>query len=260
MSKGISLGMCVGLDRAAQIAPGYDYLELPVTSALAPMEEDASFAPRAKELRRLAPPVGAFNVFAPAQLKLVGPEVDWAAVEGYVQRALARAGQMGARVVVVGSGGARAVPEGFSRVEAWHQLVHFFTLCARYAAQAGVTMAIEPLNHKECNILNSYPEAVRMARDVERDEVRVLADVYHFMVENEPLEDITDDPEWLAHVHVADTGRGYPGSGSWPLARLFRMLQEIGYTGMVSIECSWGDKFTEETEKALRFMRAQMES
>ncbi len=259
MSRGISIGICVGLDRAAQVAPGYDHLELPVTSTLVPLQDDASFAPLEKELRRLQPAVGAFNVFAPSQLKLVGPTVDWPAVEGYIQRALARAGEWGARVVVVGSGGARAVPEGFSRVEAWHQLVHFFTLCARYAGQAGITIAIEPLNHKECNILNSYPEGVRMARDVDRAEVRVLADLYHFMVENEPLDDITDDPEWLAHVHVADTGRLYPGSGSWPLHRLFAMLQEIGYTGMVSVECSWGENFTEETEKALRFLRAQME-
>jgi sugar phosphate isomerase/epimerase len=259
MSRGIAIGICVGLDRAAQVAPGYDHLELPVTSTLIPLEDDAAFAQRAKELRRLQPQVGAFNVFAPAQLKLVGPNVDWSAIESYVQRALARAGEMGARVVVVGSGGARAVPEGFSRVEAWHQLVHFFTLCARYAAQAGITIAIEPLNHRECNILNSYPEGVRMARDVDRAEVRVLADVYHFMVESESFDDIIEDPEWLAHVHVADTGRLYPGSGSWPLHRLFDILQEVGYMGMVSVECSWGDQFTAETGKALQFLRAQLE-
>jgi len=258
MSKGISVGICVGLDRVAQVAPGYDHLELPVTSTLLPLEDDEAFAPRAQELRRLHPPIGAFNVFAPAHLKLVGPVVDWPAIEGYVRRALARAAEMGARVVVVGSGGARAVPEGFSRIEAWDQLVHFFTLCARYAAHAGVTIAIEPLNRQECNILNSYPEGVRMARDVDRPEIRVLADVYHFMVENEPFDDIVEDPEWLAHVHLADTGRLHPGSGAWPLHRLFSILQDIGYGGMVSIECSWGSAFTEETEQALRFLRAQL--
>ena len=69
------------------------------------------------------------------------------------------------------------------------------------------------------------------------------------------LDDIAKEPEWLAHVHLADTGRYYPGSGSYPLQRLFAILKDIGYHGMASVECRWGDDFTGESAKALEFLR-----
>jgi sugar phosphate isomerase/epimerase len=252
----IAIGMCLALERVPALAPGYDYLELAVSTALSPLEDDAAFEPRGAALQALRPRVRAFNVFSPRELRLTGDAVDWRLVETYVERALRRAGDLGGDVVVVGSGASRSVPEGFSRAIAWGQLVRFFNLCADHAARNGLTVAIEPLNKAESNILNTYPEAVRLARDVARDEVRVLADIYHFMQDGESLDDILEGPEWLAHVHLADTGRLWPGSGSYPLDRLFAILREVGYAGKASIECSWGDDFADESARALRFLRA----
>lgn len=259
MSKTISLGICIGPDKVAQLAPGYDYLELALSSTLVPLEDEATYAARSANLQWLNPPVRAFNLFVPAQLKVVGEAVDWDQVELYVERALRRAARLGGKVVVFGSGGARAVPEHYSRALAWGQLVRFLGICADHAGPQGVTIAIEPLNRRECNIVNTYLEGVQLAKDVGRSEVRVLADMYHFMMNAEPLEDIAKEPDWLAHVHLADTGRRYPGSGSYPLERLFAILKDNGYQGMASIECSWGEDFTGETEKALRFLRGLAE-
>jgi len=256
MAGQIEIGMCLAPERVPALASGYDYLELPVSTALSPLDDDASFAARGAALQALRPRVRAFNVFAPRQLRLTGDGVDWDQVETYVERALRRAGDLGGDVVVFGSGASRSVPDGFSRAIAWGQLVRFLTLCADHAARNGLVVAIEPLNKGETNILNTYPEAVRMARDVARDEVRVLADIYHFMQDGEPLDDILEAPEWLAHVHLADTGRRWPGSGSYPLERVFAILGEIDYAGKASIECSWGDDFTAESSRALRFLRA----
>jgi len=255
MADRIRIGICAPPERVAEIAPGYDYLELGVSSALKPLENDDAFAPEQQRLAGLVPHVRAFNVFVPAQVKLVGEDVDWSQVQSYVERAVRRAGALGGQVVVFGSGGARAVPEGFSRALAWGQLVRFLDECADQAALHGVTIAIEPLNRSETNIINSYPEAVLLAKDVGRQEVRVLADIYHFMADGEPLDDILQAPEWLTHVHLADTDRRFPGSGAYPTERLFAILREIGYSGMASIECRWGDDYADETARALRFLR-----
>ena len=255
MSKPIPIGICVSPDRAAKVAPGYDYLELAVSSALVPLESDEAYAPRGTRLRDLQPPIRAFNLFVPGQVKLVGDQVDWERVELYVERALRRAAALGGKVIVFGSGGARRVPEGCSRALAWGQLVRFLGICADEAAKRGPIIAIEPLNRKESNIINTYTEAVQLARDVARDEVRALADIYHFVMENEPLDDILEAPEWLAHVHLADTGRRHPGSGSYPLERLFDILKDVEYEGMASVECGWGDDFTGESKEALEFLR-----
>jgi sugar phosphate isomerase/epimerase len=256
MAGRIDIGMCLAPERVPALAHGYDYLELAVSTALSPLEDDAAFAERGAALQGLRPRVRAFNVFAPRQLRLTGDSVDWQQVETYVERALRRAGDLGGDVVVFGSGASRSVPEGFSRALAWGQLVRFLSMCADHAARNGLVVAIEPLNKGESNILNTYPEAVRLARDVARDEIRVLADIYHFMQDGEPLDDILDGPEWLAHVHLADTGRRWPGSGSYPLERLFAILRDVDYRGKASIECSWGDDYAGETARSLRFLRA----
>ncbi len=255
MSQGISIGMCINPDKVAELAPGYDYLELTISGALNPLEDDATYAPKGAQYAALKPPVRACNVFVNPQVKLVGPSVNWEQVELYVTRAVERAAALGVKIIVFGSGGARQVPEGYSRALAWGQLVRFLNLCADKCAGRGVTIAIEPLNKRESNILNTYLESVQMAKDVARPEVRVLADIYHFMMDGEPLDDIAQAPDWLAHVHLADSGRLHPGSGTYPLARWFAILKEIGYDGMASVECSWKGDYTQETAQALHFLR-----
>lgn len=255
MSKPIEIGMCTTPDRAAAVAPGYDYLELTVASSLMPLESDEVWETHREMLQALRPRIRGFNSFVPGCVPLVGEDVDWEAVETYVARAMRRAATLGGDFIVFGSGAARMVPERFSRALAWGQLVRFCNLCATYGEREGIRLVIEPLNKTECNIINSYPEAVQLARDVDRPNVRALADIYHFMMDGEPIDDLRQAPEWLAHVHLADTGRLWPGSGSYPLEDWFAILKEGDYAGRASVECGWGDDFTDETARSLAFLR-----
>jgi len=255
MTKPIPIGICVSPDKVSDLAPGYDHLELSVASSLIPLEADDAYSAREPVLQNLRPRIRAFNSFVPGKVKLVGEDVNWPQVELYVERALRRAANLGGDIVVFGSGGARNIPEHYSRALAWGQLVRFLSLCADRAAIHDITIAIEPLNRKESNVINTYLEGVQLAKDVGREEVQVLADIYHFMMEGEPLDDILEKPDWLAHVHLADTGRLWPGSGTYPLERLFAILKEIGYQGRASVECRWGDDYTDETARSLRFLR-----
>lgn len=256
MAQPIPIGMCINPDKVAELAPGYDYLELTVSGTLNPLEDDVTMAPSVLPLRNLQPPVQAFNVFVASSVRVTGPEVDLDRVRTYVDRAVRRAQSVGGKVIVFGSGGARNIPEGFDREKAWAQLVQFCNICADYLQGTGVTLAIEPLNHNESNVVNTYLEGVRLAKDTNRpNEVKVLADIYHFMVDSEPLDNILQAPEWLAHVHLADSGRRNPGSGSYPLQRWFDILREVDYQGMASVECRWGDDFAQESAESLAFLR-----
>ncbi len=251
------LGICTQPERVAEIATYYDYVELTV-SQLLPLADEAAWAPRLAELRALALPVRAYNSFVPREVSLVGEQVDWGLVERFVSTAIARAASLGGRVIVFGSGPARHVPEGFSRDRAWAQLARFLHLCADHAERHDLTIAIEPLNRGESNILNSYAEGARMAREVNRPRVRALADIYHMMEESEPLDNLLAAPEWLAHVHLADSGRLHPGTGQYPLARLFEVLRQIGYGGAASVECRWGEDFAAQARAAATFLRPLM--
>lgn len=250
----MKFGCCASIDDAEAVhRAGFDYLEAGVTS-LIPDEDDASFAPVLAKYRASPIPVAAFNLFLPRDLKIVGPEIDQPRLERYISRALARIQLVGAKIAVIGSGGSRSVPEGFSRSQATEQIIRFLQQVADAAEQTDVTIAIEPLNRKESNIINSVAEGVTMAQQVNRPSIRVLADFYHMDEDGEALTEISAHQAWLAHIHVADTGRLAPGTGSYPYAEFASQLRQAGYNDMVSVECRWNN-FEAEAAPAVAFLR-----
>ena len=250
----MKFGCCASIDNADAVhRAGFDYLEAGVTS-LIPDEDDAAFAPVLAKFQASPIPVAAFNLFLPRDLVIVGPDIDQPRIERYVHRALARIQAVGATIAVIGSGRSRRVPDGFSRDEATAQIVRFLNVVADAADSTEVTIAIEPLNHNESNIINSVAEGVDFARRVNRPPIQVLADFYHMDEDDEPLTTITDNKDWLAHIHVADSGRLAPGTGTYPYATFVEQLRQAGYDGMVSVECRWGD-FEAEAGPSVEFLR-----
>ena len=249
----MKFGCCASIDNAEAVhQAGFDYLEAGVTS-LIPDEDDAAFAPVLEKYQSSPIPVEAFNLFLPRDLKIVGPALDQSRIDRYVQHALARIQTVGATIAVIGSGGSRSVPDGFPREEAIEQIVRFLNTVADAAEATDVTIAIEPLNRKESNIINSVAEGVDFARRVNHPSIRVLADFYHMDEDDEPLTTITENRDWLAHIHVADTGRLAPGTGTYPYAAFVDQLRQAGYDGMVSVECRWGD-FEAEAGPSVEFL------
>ncbi len=253
MSRPYPLGISATPESVAQLKGFFDFIE-PPARVLMGLEDDAAFAPSRDQLLASPLPVRAFNVLFPADLKVVGETVNWDRVESYLDSVINRAAEVGAKVLVFGSGGARAVPEGFPRTIAWGQLVRMLSLGANVAEARGIVFAIEGLRRAECNIINSFREALQLARDVDRPGVRVLADIYHFVEENEPLSDIREGADWLVHVHLSGAERRYPGYGSYPLRELFDVLDGAGYRGGISIECRWGADMPAEALYAAGFL------
>ena len=250
----MQIGCCASIDQAEAVhAAGFDYIEAAVTS-LIPEQDDSAFAPILAQYEASPVPVRACNLFLPGDLKIVGPEVDEERAKAYVIRAIRRIEQIGAKVAVIGSGGSRNIPDGFSRDKATDQIIRFLNIVADEADGSSVTIAIEPLNRKESNIINSVSEGVVFARKVDRPSIRVLADFYHMDEEDEQLETLVDNKDWLAHVHTADTGRGSPGTGQYPYARFAELLHQAGYDAMVSVECRWKD-FNSEAGPSVTFLR-----
>ncbi|MBX3011943.1 MAG: sugar phosphate isomerase/epimerase [Caldilineaceae bacterium] len=249
----MQFGCCCSIEQA-EIArqAGFDYWECTVVSLL-PEANEAIFAP-VLEKYQLAPlPVRACNVFLPGDLKVVGPMLDHLRLQSYVRTALRRVHLIGADVVVFGSGKARMVPDGFDRALAEQQLVDFLHFVGEVASTHGITVVIEPLNRQESNIVNRVAEGVTLAARVNHPSIQVLADFYHMDEEQEPLYHLTAYKDWLAHIHVADSGRRAPGTGSYPYAEFADLLRQANYQGMVSIECRWED-FAAEAGPACRFL------
>lgn len=248
-------GCCVAPEAIEVIADaGFDFCELPARAVL-PMEDDATAQPTLRTLAAAPLRPEAFNVLVPAQLPLVGPDVDRVKLQTYLRRAFGRMVFLGGAVVVLGSGGARRIPDGMPRPQALDQLADSLTLAADEAAKAGIELALEHLNRGESNVFTSLRECQAFIEE-RGIGLRLLADLYHLEVEHESLDAVTTAAPLLAHVHVADGGRKAPGRGGYDYAGFMQRLQGVGYDDRISAECSWDD-LAQEAPDALRFMREQ---
>jgi sugar phosphate isomerase/epimerase len=248
-------GVCCGVSKAPLLhSLGYDYIEPGASSELVPDQDDAVWAEKRRVLEQLPLPCETFNLFLRG-FKITGEAADFTAARAYVHTALARAAQVGGRLIVFGSGGARQVPEGFPKERAWEQLTQFLQICAEASEKTGVVVAIEPLNSHECNILNTVTEGAELARKVGHPGVQNLADSYHMERDGEPLDAILASADVLAHVHTADTGRTAPGTNDYDHVSLFRTLRAAGYDRRVSIECTFGEDIETELSKALAHLK-----
>jgi sugar phosphate isomerase/epimerase len=265
-------GCCVGTREQIDILAraGYDFCELPA-AAVHPFEDDAAALPALRELEQAPLRAEAFNVLVPPQLPLVGPNVDAEALRTYLGRAFARMVRLGAQVVVLGSGGARRIPDGLPRNQALEQLAGSLALVLDEANRAGITVALEHLNRKETNVFNSVVESQQFIEqehtpdtDPEESEtlagdgMRLLVDLHHLELEHEPLEHVIDAGGLIAHVHVADGGRRAPGVGGYDYTGFMTVLHKVGYNRRISAECSWED-LAAQAAGALEFMRRSWE-
>ncbi len=223
---------------------GFDFIELHVQNHLKTEQPESVFEEelvriRASPLRPLAA-----NCFVPGHLKITGPQVDWDGLAGYVTQAFTRAQTAGIKSIVFGSGGARAIPEGFDRDVAWQQLVRFGKLIGPIAEAHDVTVVVEPLNVSKgaCNVLTTVGESGRYVEEVAHPNVRLLVDAYHWSLDGDSFEDLVAVASLLHHAHIATLdNRLAPGFEPCDFSPFFSALKEGGYDGPISIEAEWQD-------------------
>lgn len=251
----LQFGICTGIENAVIArSAGFDFIEPTVRS----LHGGKDFTSVQAAHAAASIPTPTFNVFVPGELKITGPVMDMAKLQEYVAESMRRVKDVGGELVVFGSGGARNIPDGFSRETAWQQLIDFLRMAADECDRNGVTIAIEPLNRKESNVINSVAEGVALAKAVDRAAIRVLADLYHMEEDAEPTDTVVAHAPWLTHIHVADSGRLAPGTGSYPYAAFFGYLKSTGYSGRISVECRWQD-FESEAAGAVAYLHKMWE-
>lgn len=235
------LGVCISLKSARVLSQmGYSYIEEGVRGFLVPDKGDEEFIKNLDLVKQAKLPVEVCNSFLPGSMKSVGPNAVSDELLKFAETAFSRAQQAGVEIIVFGSGGSRAIPEGFSREEARKQ---FIGLCKQMAPVAGkykVTIVLEPLNSGECNFINSVAEGGEIVKEVGHPAFKLLADLYHMKVDEEGPENILKYGQLIRHVHIAEKeGRSAPGTNGEDFTPYFRALKEIRYKGRISIECKW---------------------
>ena len=238
----VKVGYCTSLKNVdAAKAAGFDYVEVSATEVAA--MSDADFDAAAAHARRVGMPTPAANLFVPQALKVVGPDINLEQQTAHVKKVMARLSRLGVEVLVFGSGGARRVPDGFDRAQAWTQLVDFSRRAADEAKPYGITVAIEPLRKQETNIVNTAAEGLDLVNAVNHPSFQLMIDFYHLASEHEDPAIVLKAKDHLRHLHVANpNGRVFPQKwDEFDYAPFFDNLKAIGYDRRISMEGSTTD-------------------
>lgn len=237
---------------------GYDYIEENVQKLLSPFIAEDTFQLHLAQLRKLQCKVEVCNSFFPGEIRLTGDNVNEQQVLTYVQGVMSRAKQAGIRLIVLGSGGSRRLPDNYNKDTATQQ---FIRLCRKMAVVAGkydCVIAIENLNSTETNFVNTLAEADAIVTAVKHPNFKLTADIYHMLKEHESPDMIGKARKNLVHCHIAEREkRTAPGSTGDDVAPYIAALASIQYTGRISLECRW-DNMTTQSKPTLDYMHKQI--
>jgi D-psicose/D-tagatose/L-ribulose 3-epimerase len=133
-------------------------------------------------------------------------------------------------------GKARVLDPGERRAER-ARAVEGLREVAGYAGERGISVALEPLNRFENDMLNTVAQGLELCDAVGLENVGLLLDTFHMNVEEKHMGGaLREAGERLLHFHASENDRGAPGSGHVNWHEVRDGLQAIGYDEVVSVE------------------------
>ncbi|MBQ0822003.1 TIM barrel protein [Microvirga sp. HBU67558] len=113
-------------------------------------------------------------------------------------------------------------------------------LAADKAAQAGMTVLIEPINHRDKPgyFLHTVEQAASIIDQVGRRNVKIMFDCYHTQImQGDLTRRLKDFLDVIGHVQIAAVpSRAEPDEGEIDYRTLCRSLDDMGYGGWIGAE------------------------
>ena len=126
-------------------------------------------------------------------------------------------------------------PEGRAQQRTW--AAESLREVADYAGERGVSLAIEPLNRFETDLVNTVEQGLELVETINRHNVGLMLDTFHMNIEEkDPGAAIRSAGEKLFNFQVSENDRGTPGSGSIAWQDIWGALEANGYQGPIVIE------------------------
>jgi sugar phosphate isomerase/epimerase len=254
------IGIIENMDKDSVVyISGYHFITLSIATYFSPVKiTDEQFEVQLQSLGKMKTRVWAANIFIPSTMKLVGPDVHEEAILSYAETVFRRCRAAGVTMIIWGSGGARYVPEGFDKPKAVEQFVEIARKLASLAGKYDITVALENLNHTETNFINTLREARDIVKAVNDPHLRLNADIYHMLKENEGPQIIETSGMYIVNCELAEKeNRTPPGIAGDDFRSYFRALKKINYSGKISLECRWKN-ISVEAAPARKYLERQL--
>ncbi|PSL09987.1 hydroxypyruvate isomerase [Marinobacterium halophilum] len=131
-------------------------------------------------------------------------------------------------------------PQGISVEQSKHTLAHNLTLAADRCHSAGIQLMIEAINTQDIPgfCLHQSAQVIDLIDQLQLPSTALQYDVYHMQImEGNLISTLQQNADKIGHIQIADVpGRHEPGTGEINYTNLFRALEQIGYSGHISLE------------------------
>lgn len=236
---------------------GYDYIEIRTMDKLPEYLETKSIDELADFFQSNHIKPLAFNALVFFNNR---NEAGYKAIIDEFKDMLVKAEKLGVKYIV-------AVPlvteEKFLKEDIKNSSVDVLTELSDLAAPYGIKIAVEFVGHPQCTV-NTFGQAYDIVQAVNRDNVGLVFDCFHFHAMGSKLEDLQnadgskifilhiDDTEDFPIGFLTDDDRVWPGQGAIDLDTLLSTLKEIGYEGVVSVELFRPEYYKLEAEETIK--------
>lgn len=132
------------------------------------------------------------------------------------------------------------VVEPEQRAEARKTYISNLRIASRAAADAGITLLLEPLNvrDKPDYLVSRSDDIVRIIDEIGANNVKLLFDVYHIQImHGDIIRHMEEVRDYIGHVQIAAVpSRAEPDEGEVNYPAIFDALRAIGYGGLIGLE------------------------
>lgn len=213
---------------------GYDAVELLVPSPdlFSKSEIERSISGRGLE----ASAIGTGGAYISRGLHLCSPNPSIRdSAERFIEGIVDLAVPFGAKVILGLVTG--FLEQDVARETALGWLVPSLDRLGDYAAERKSVLVIEPLNRYESNLINTLEDGLELLGLLNVGNIELLADCFHMNIEETSIADaLIRAGSAIGHVHFSDSNRRAPGLGHTDFAPVVEALENISYTGYISME------------------------
>ncbi|MDM5247806.1 2-keto-myo-inositol isomerase [Lysinibacillus sp. G4S2] len=141
--------------------------------------------------------------------------------------------------------------------------VEVLTELSNIADPYGIKIAVEFVGHPQCTV-NTFGQAYDIVESVNRDNVGLVLDCFHFHAMGSRIEDLKkadgsrifilhiDDTEDFPIGFLTDEDRLWPGLGAIDLDGILSTLKEIGFSDVVSVELFRPEYYQLDAEEVIK--------
>ena len=238
----------------------FDYFEL-YFSNIAKMSDD-NFKSWLKHSKRILEKIETVIFRIPPVYNIHYSETNFNLALNYAYRSTRMAAQIGAKLIVIGSGDARAIPSFISANTGYNNLIRFFSKLSLEAYFYGINIAIEPLAKCYCPTINTIRESIELLKVLRQyssiSNTYMIIDNHHMHMNKEDLSDIGLAHDYLCHIHLRNPNlQTYPDfKDGYDYLPILKQILQVNYNGRISLEAKPNYEKITQAENAITFIKS----